>query len=104
VKEYKESLYQLIRDFTTSKVVSIIKTLLERDIFYSDIKAKIEFLELYLLSPARDVQQAASENNIVRSVVEALDKIALHKEGKDKSEEEVKSAVLPLNKDSTDSI
>lgn len=103
VKEHEESLHQLIRDFTTGKVVSIIKTLLERDIFYSDVKAKIEFPELYLSSPGRDVQRAASENDAARSAAEALDEIASHENGEDESEEEVESAVLLSNEDGTDS-
>jgi hypothetical protein len=100
VKEHEESLRQLIDDFTTGKVINILKILLERDIFQSDIKAKIEFPELYLSSPARDVQRAVSEDNAARSVAEALDEIASREDKEDKSENAVKSAGLPSTEDS----
>jgi hypothetical protein len=103
VKEHEESLYQLVQDFTTGKVVDIIKTLLERDIFQSDVKANIEFPELYLSSPARDVQREASENDAARSAAEARDEIASREDGENESVEEVKSAVLPSNEDDVES-
>ncbi|EED13694.1 conserved hypothetical protein [Talaromyces stipitatus ATCC 10500] len=50
--------------------------LLEKEIFQSDVKAKIEFPELCHSSPSRDAQRAASENNAARSVAEVLEEVA----------------------------
>jgi len=76
VDEHKSSISHLIKDFGAEKVVDILKSLLERGIFQSQVKAKIEFPELFQSSPARDVQRAASENDAARSAAEALEEIA----------------------------
>ncbi|KAH8696296.1 hypothetical protein BGW36DRAFT_397879 [Talaromyces proteolyticus] len=75
------------------KVVDIIKILLEKQIFQSDVKAKIEFPELFHSSPARDVQRAASENDAARSAAEALEEVASREEGNESDDEEPTSVV-----------
>jgi hypothetical protein len=57
-------------------MINIIKVLLEQRIFESELKAKIAFPKLFRLSPIRNIQRTASENNTARSEVEALKKIA----------------------------
>jgi hypothetical protein len=76
VNLHKKLLAPLISDFGEIKVVNIARTLLEKEIFQSDLKAKIEFPELFRLSPERKLQRAESENNAARSVAEALEEIA----------------------------
>lgn len=65
-----------MRDCGTDKVLHILKNLLEQDIFKSQVKAKIEFPELFQSSPARDVQRTASENDAAHSEAAALEEIA----------------------------
>ena len=42
-------------------------------IFQSELKAKIEFPELFRTIPSRDVQRAETQNDAVRSEAEALE-------------------------------
>lgn len=81
VTKHRTRLHQLIQDFTLDKVVDILKALLEEQIFQSDVKAKIEFPELFHSSPARDVQRAASEDDAARSAADALEEVASQEEG-----------------------
>jgi hypothetical protein len=76
VDKRKSSLGPLIKDFGATKVVDILRILLEGRIFESELKAKIEFPELFHSSIERDVQRAASENEAARSAAEALEEIA----------------------------
>jgi hypothetical protein len=87
VQQHQSSFGPLLRDYGLNRVVDIIKALLEDRIFESELKAKIAFPELFQLSPARDVQRTASENNAARSEAEALEEIA-SLEGKDDKENE----------------
>lgn len=72
---HESSLFSLIRDCGPNAVVDILKNLLELGIFQSQVKAKIEFPELFQSSPARDVQRATSENDAARSEAAALEEI-----------------------------
>jgi hypothetical protein len=51
VDMHTSSLRPLIYDFRVDKVVEIVKALLERKIFQSDVKAEIEFPDLFISSP-----------------------------------------------------
>ncbi|KUL81336.1 hypothetical protein ZTR_10421 [Talaromyces verruculosus] len=82
-----KSIQPLVQDFSVETVADIVKILLERRIFQSDVKAKIEFPELFHSSPARDAQRATSENDAARSVAEALEEVA-SREDNDKSDDE----------------
>lgn len=76
VEKQKSSLAPLIRDFGITKVVEILRILLDGQAFQSDLKAKVEFPELFRSTPDRDIQRAESEYNAARSVAEALEEIA----------------------------
>lgn len=76
VDAHESSLSPLIRDCGANKVLDILKSLLEQGIFQSQVKAKIEFPELFQSSPTRDVQRATSENDAARSEAAALEEIA----------------------------
>lgn len=75
VERRETSLGPLIGDFGIHGVVDILKDLLDKRIFQSETKAKVEFPELFLSSPERDVQRAASENHAAQSEAEALEEI-----------------------------
>ena len=85
--KHKSPLHPLIRDFDIIKIVEILKILLEKEIFQSEVKAKIEFPELFQSSPERNVQRAASENDAARSMAEALEEIESLEGGDDEPED-----------------
>lgn len=76
VQQHKRSYGSLRKEYGFEKIVNIINFRLEQRIFESELKAKTTFPELFQLSPARDVQRTASENNAARSEAEALEEIA----------------------------
>ncbi|PGH10128.1 hypothetical protein AJ80_07579 [Polytolypa hystricis UAMH7299] len=76
LNKHKGSFRALIRDLTADKVVAILKMLLEKRVFQSDVKAKIEFPELFTSSPAREIERVASEDDAARSAAEVLEEIA----------------------------
>ena len=89
VGKHKKSLKPLLNDFGEDKVVEILKAMLEGQIFQSELKAKVEFPELFVSSPIRSVQRTASENDAVRSVEEALDEITSMEERDHPADEDV---------------
>jgi hypothetical protein len=56
---------------------------LDRQVFKSELKAKIEFPELFQTSAARDIQRSESENDAVGSVEEILEEAMSASEGGD---------------------
>lgn len=76
VEKHKSSFQPLIKEFGNDKVIGILKELLAGRIFQSELRAKVEFPELFRSSPARDVQRTTSENDAARSEAEALEEIA----------------------------
>ncbi|OTB00697.1 hypothetical protein M426DRAFT_65441 [Hypoxylon sp. CI-4A] len=64
-----------VNDFTIEKVVEITRDLLERRVFESELKAKVEFPELFYSSPAQEVQRETSEIDAAKSTAEALEEI-----------------------------
>jgi len=76
IQQHKNSFQVLIKDVGFDNVLDILKTLLDQRVFESELKAKIVFPELFLSTPARDVQRNASENDAVRSVAEVLEELS----------------------------
>lgn len=76
VEKHKSSFRPLIKEFGNDKIIGILKELLAGRIFQSELRAKVEFPELFRSSPARDVQRTTSENDAARSEAEALEEIA----------------------------
>ncbi|KAL1962115.1 hypothetical protein VTN77DRAFT_582 [Rasamsonia byssochlamydoides] len=99
VDKHEQALRPQIRDFKPDKVVDILKGLLEKRIFQSDVKAKSEFPELFVSSPARDAQRAASENDAARSTAETLEEIESLEERENELEDEDENAALPSSRD-----
>lgn len=89
------SLKPLIKDFGEEKVLEILKSLLEAQIFQSELKAKIEFPELFVTSLVRDVQRAASEIDATRSADEALDEILSMDDRDDLDRDQVEDDEFP---------
>ena len=76
VEKHKSSFQPLIKEFGNDKIIGILKELLAGKIFQSELRAKVEFPELFRGSPARDAQRTTSENDAARSEAEALEEIA----------------------------
>ncbi|XXH02984.1 hypothetical protein Hte_009374 [Hypoxylon texense] len=69
----------LNRDLSIEKVVEILRDLLERRVFESELKAKIEFPELFFSSPTQDATREKSEIdalNQAEAAAEAIEEIA----------------------------
>ncbi|KAI0377581.1 hypothetical protein F5Y04DRAFT_264163 [Hypomontagnella monticulosa] len=76
VEKRQYALGSLTQDLGVEKVVEIARDLLERRVFESELKAKVEFPELFLSSLDQEVQREASEIDAARSTAEALEEIA----------------------------
>ncbi|RYP05984.1 hypothetical protein DL764_003444 [Monosporascus ibericus] len=76
VQQHKASLRSLIQDLGGEKTIEAVRDLLERRIFESELRAKIEFPELFHLSPNQEIQREASEVDAARSAAEAINEIA----------------------------
>lgn len=99
VLAHKSSFGPLIKDFGTDKIVEILRNLLERRIFESELQAKVEFPELFQTSPARDVQRFKSENDAARSEAEALEEMQISEEKGDGGcdEDAIQSGIKELD-------
>jgi hypothetical protein len=76
IQKHSASFGPLFKDFRAAKINEIVKVLLEARIFESELKAKIAFPELFQISPAREEQRAASQDEVARSEAGALEDIA----------------------------
>ncbi|EAS29334.3 uncharacterized protein CIMG_08080 [Coccidioides immitis RS] len=75
IVEKRQATIPLVKDFGIAKVVEILRLLLENGVFQSDLKAKVEFPELFHSFPDRDAQRTVTEKCAAQSVAEALDEI-----------------------------
>lgn len=78
-KKVKEVLQQqelkimpLLNKYGLDEVAVYARNLLDSRVFESQLRAKIEFPDLFEISPLRDVQRTESEHEAVRSEAEAL--------------------------------
>ncbi|KAI6086747.1 hypothetical protein F4821DRAFT_237878 [Hypoxylon rubiginosum] len=76
VEKRPSVLASLKSDLSTEKVLEILRDLLERRIFESELKAKVEFPDLFHLSPKQEAKREASEIVAAKSTAEALEEIA----------------------------
>ena len=79
----KEPLRPLLEDIGEERLIEIVRSLLECRIFASELRAKVEFPDLFRPSPSRDAQRQASEIDAARSTAEALDEIASRNGGEE---------------------
>ena len=64
-----------IKRLGEEKVVSVLKILLERGIFASELKAKLAFPTLYKTSPEQDARREVSDAGAAREEAEALQEV-----------------------------
>ena len=76
IDKRRSHLAHIIHDLGLTKVVEVSRLLLENGVFQSDLRAKVEFPELFISSPNRDALHAESEHVAARSVAEALEEVA----------------------------
>lgn len=65
----------LVQSLGFEKVVSVVKILLEKNIFSSELKAKLAFPLLYETSPEQDAHHEASDVGAAKEEAEALQKV-----------------------------
>jgi hypothetical protein len=94
VTEHEASLQTLILDFDVDRVTKILKGLLEKKVFQSEIKAKLEFPDLFVSAPSRETQHDAFEDEAARSAAEVLEEIASVYEREDRETTPVPPATL----------
>ncbi|KAI1848975.1 hypothetical protein JX265_001306 [Neoarthrinium moseri] len=88
-----KAMASLIKDFGQEELTKILMGMLERRIFESDIRAKLEFPELFQVSPEQHAMREESELDAARSMSEALEDIA---EAEDTEEVEVDGLVYEI--------
>ncbi|KAL9029218.1 MAG: hypothetical protein Q9196_002514 [Gyalolechia fulgens] len=71
----KTSSSPLVRSFGLDKVVSVLKGLLERKVFSSELKAKLAFPVLYETSPEQNARREASDVGAAKEEAEALQEV-----------------------------
>lgn len=84
VSQHRPACQTLLNDLGEKQLIGTLKSLLERKIFNSELKAKLAFPDLFTTSVTRDLQHNNSEADAARSEAEALADIAhLDGEGDD---------------------
>ena len=75
LKSSKSSSSPLVRSLRFDKMLSVLRELLEENIFSSELKAKLAFPVLYETSPEQDARHEASDVGAAREEAEALQEI-----------------------------
>ncbi len=65
----------LIEEYNLEILCNVAKTLLEQQIFESTLKAKIQFPEVFEVSPSQSAERAISEKEAVRSEQVAIESV-----------------------------
>lgn len=94
VSEHKDTFQPILTDYGYDKVADILRELLEGRVFESEIRAKVEFPEIFQTSPARSVQRAASENEAARSEAEAMEDLVAEDRIEERDEHEMQDCEL----------
>lgn len=72
VREHSSTLHPLIEELQESKLIDLIRQLLQEKVFQSISRAEQEFPQLFLSSPAQDAEREASEAGAALLVEQAL--------------------------------
>ena len=76
VSQHQQICQTLLNDLGEKNLIGILKNLLERRVFDSDLEAKLAFPDLFTTSAARDLQHNTTEADAAKSEAEALENIA----------------------------
>lgn len=72
LQQHRHKILPLVNKHGLDNIADGARHLLEKGVFESNLRAKIQFPELFQLTPARGAQRTASENEAARSEAEAL--------------------------------
>lgn len=86
----------LISNFEIKRVASIVKALLEKQVFQSNVKAEMEFPDLFAPSPAKEAQHDAIEAEASRSAADILKETTLVYEREDSERTQAPSEPLSV--------
>ena len=87
VRMKEGALAPLLHDIGEGKLVAVARDLLEGRVFESELRAKVEFPDLFRPSPSRDAHRQVSEIEAAQSAAEALDEVASQDSGNPDPEE-----------------
>ncbi|KAI2768827.1 hypothetical protein F4815DRAFT_47791 [Daldinia loculata] len=76
IERWPQVLRSLTHGLSIENVVEILRDLLSRHIFKSELKAKAEFPDLFYTPPEQEVKREASEVKAAKSTAEVLDEVA----------------------------
>ncbi|KAI1653103.1 hypothetical protein F4813DRAFT_281180 [Daldinia decipiens] len=76
IERWPQVLRSLTNGLSVENVVEILRDLLSRHIFKSELKAKAEFPDLFYTPPEQEVKREASEVKAAKSTAEVLDEVA----------------------------
>lgn len=96
ITEHQDVLSTLISNFEIKRVASIVKALLEKQVFQSNVKAEMEFPDLFAPSPAKEAQHDAIEAEASRSAADILKETTLVYEREDSERTQAPSEPLSV--------
>jgi hypothetical protein len=76
LKQNKPTLTNILREHNIDRTCNVAKRLLEDQVFYSTLRAKIRFPELFDVSPAQSAEREASEAEAARDEARAVRQIS----------------------------
>ena len=75
ISQNEQPFLEVIQSFSKAVVYDITRSLLVKEVFESELKAKLQFPELYSVSAVRGLQHDVSEQDAARSEQEVLQEI-----------------------------
>lgn len=78
VDQNRQSLTNILTGLGVDQVHNTIQSLLDKRVFESELRAKLEFPELFRSSAARNAERQASEDEAAHSTASRLDEIAAY--------------------------
>ncbi|PKX88600.1 uncharacterized protein P174DRAFT_72341 [Aspergillus novofumigatus IBT 16806] len=97
LQQNKPALTDILREHSTERTCKVAKRLLEDQVFYSTLRAKIRFPELFDVSPAQSAEREASEAEAARDEAKAVREISERKTSQGVA---IQSQARPANKES----
>lgn len=94
LQQNKPTLTDILREHNIDRTCNVAKRLLEDQVFYSTLRAKIRFPELFDVSPAQSAEREASEAEAARDEARAVREIS---ERETSREVAIQSQARPAN-------
>jgi hypothetical protein len=97
LQQNKPTLTDILREHSIDRTCDVAKKLLDAQVFYSALRAKIRFPELFDVSPAQSAEREASEAEAARDEAKAVREIS---ERETSREVAIQSQARPANEES----